>query len=556
LKITAGAIVVIFLLWVAASVFIPTVADPEQRLIHLAKKIAAGPMSAEQAESMRKDFSEATKNYLQTVGNKSDAELVTKLQKIFPSSAFEVHVVDLPRGLKVVEIDTVLQANGYLLMKMASTQKVFPLTGLSVFDDARVINESAGPMLVLLGHTDGQPPHKPQVKVYALLPDGISDETDKLLPPLVGDGSVRFAANGRDIVLDLSLLSLGQSEHLFKQENQSEDGTVHQDLEWKDARYTSRYEYGNGPFAALYAVARCLRYPDLTAAHKPLLGHAGTDLVRNYKSPQAGEFVVKQVSSRGNKIVYNLAGSVGSFDVAIAKDGGIWSVTSAKEVAAGSQETVAASPVAPVQASAAPATKTANIVEQTPTGLAHLTGKHEEAVSASGRSQPAAKPSATHEAKSLYGTHAEISNTLPVDSVNMRKGPDTNAKTLEQLPKGAHVVIIGEENGWYRVRAHGTIGYVYSTLVNTQGTEQAAAPAPAKTSIASQTRTEPRAESRRHVATSPAVTASAPVGKHRVAKLSNVNTAPVKPVSHVAAAKANPAPAPAPASNDEPPEVP
>src|SRR5262249_36993912 len=147
-----------------------------------------------------------------------------------------------------------------------------------------------------------------------------------------GEGLARFAKNGRDIMLELSLLSLGQTEKLFAPGNQSEDGTAKQYLEWKDAHYVSRYDYGTSPFVALYAVARCMRYPELTRTHTRYLGAAGEQLVTENKSPEAGNFKVQRLSTGSDRITYGLVGNVGKFRIDVGKVGGLWSVISGQNL--------------------------------------------------------------------------------------------------------------------------------------------------------------------------------------------------------------------------------
>lgn len=332
LKITGVVLALSIPLWVGISVVIPGLTDPEQKLTRIAKQVAEGPAKPEDAKRLQEEFDSAIRSYLAKIGQQPNDVLAQKLKKVFPSTAFEVHVFDLPRGLKVVEIDTNLQASDYLVMKSGSGTKVFSLPGVEVFDDARILNESAGPMLVLLAHTAGQPPHRPQIRVYALMPDDISDETEKLLPAIRGEGSAKFAANGRDVVLDLSLASLGQSERLFSDVSQADDSIAHQHLGWKDAHYLSRYDYGTGPFTALYAVARCMRYPDLLPSHTRFIGSAGEQLVRANKSPEAGNFQVRRIAKAGDKITYRLYGAPVNFQAEVSKVGGVWSVTSATAI--------------------------------------------------------------------------------------------------------------------------------------------------------------------------------------------------------------------------------
>jgi len=384
LKITAGVVVGGIALWAAGSAIIPNLTDPEQNLARVARRVAAGPKNSEDSKHLSEEFDRALRGYLCKLGNKPNPEILKDLQKVLPASAFEVHVIDLPRGLKIVEVDTVLQAADYLVMKGSSGNHAFPLTGIEVFDDARLINESAGPMLVAIGHSAGDPPHRPQVRVFALLPDSLSDETDKLLPPIRGEGTAKFARNGRDIVLNVSLLSLGQLEQLFAPGAQAEDGVARQYLEWKDAHYSSRYEYAQSPFTALYAVARCMRYPDLTTTHRQFLGPRGEQLVRENKSPDAGNFKVRRMIASGDRASYLMSGSVGAFLVEVGRSGGVWQITSFKNApgqtgshpAAAQQSVTAAAP--PETARAAPQTRVAQaapiVVHQAPAAPTMSTG--------------------------------------------------------------------------------------------------------------------------------------------------------------------------------------
>lgn len=511
MKIGLAAAIIGVLTWGAASAIIPAMTDPEQSLQRIAKRAADGPKNAEDAKKISEEFDRAMQGYLSRIGQLPTAQLIAKLQKALPSNFFEVHVMDLPRGLRIVEVDTVLQARDYLIMKTGSGSKQFALSGLEVFDDARIINESAGPMLVVLGHTGGQPPHRPQVKVYGLLPDDITDETDKLLPAIRGEGAARFAKNGRDIMLDLSLLSLGQSEKLFARVSQHEDGTAHQHLEWKDAHYVSRYDYGTSPFTALYAVARCMRYPDLTATHSRFLGPAGEQLVRENKSPEAGDFEVKRLSASGDKITYKFTGSPGSFVVEVGKNGGLWSIASARSASpataaepANQAKTIAAAPVIerkPPEKQAEPAPKPVQAAADTRATKSVLpaarNAERTRKVEPVSKPEPARKPEpakVTREGKqqgqqrtavtekspvtakppepvetapvAIGGDRAEISRQISAGTVNLRSGPNTSAKPVAELSKGAQLEVLSRQGGWYRVRYQGKEGYVYGGLVD------------------------------------------------------------------------------------------
>jgi hypothetical protein len=121
-------------------------------------------------------------------------------------------------------------------------------------------------MLALLGHSGGPPPHRPKLRTYALLPDHISDETDKLVPPIKGEGIAKFGKNTQDVYLDLSLASMTRAENVTPTNDRDE--TIHQRLVWKDAKYIQKWDDAGGtPARTLYTVAQCLRRPDLAASN-------------------------------------------------------------------------------------------------------------------------------------------------------------------------------------------------------------------------------------------------------------------------------------------------
>ena len=110
-------------LFVASGVFcgsiylalaLPKMVDPSEQLMSAAKHIAGGAKSSEDAKTAKTNFDEAVKNLLLKFGADNSGMLSKRLKACLPSTAFEVLVVDLPKGLKLVEIDTVLQATDFL----------------------------------------------------------------------------------------------------------------------------------------------------------------------------------------------------------------------------------------------------------------------------------------------------------------------------------------------------------------------------------------------------------------------------------------------------------
>ena len=264
-KFFAGFLVALVLLWGVASALVPRLADSQAQLTRSAKSLAAGPKSQADATRLSADFDRALQEILKRSGSLKDAELTKKLQADLPASFFEVHVFPLSRNVKLVEVDNVLHVSDYLVWTKANENAVLPVLGLDVFDDGTSVSDAAGKFLVLIGHTANQSSHRPTVKVFAVSPTEIADQTDKLVPKIPGEGAVRFSHNKQDIVANLSLLSVGQAENVFSLKQQEplplEDETVRYALAWQNGHYSLQPNSGRGQLAALYCLAKCLKDP-------------------------------------------------------------------------------------------------------------------------------------------------------------------------------------------------------------------------------------------------------------------------------------------------------
>ena len=75
--------------------------------------------------------------------------------------------------------------------------------------------------------------------------------------------------------------------------------------------------------------------------------------------------------------------------------------------------------------------------------------------------------------------YAAESGVISADVVNARKGPGTGYDRVEQLAKGKAVSVLGEENGWYKIKWNNSTGYVVKDYV---ALSNAAASVPATSS--------------------------------------------------------------------------
>ena len=167
-----GAVLAVGAVGAMALSFVPSFKGQSVSLSKLGDRMAAGPKSAEDAQEMKAELDAAIVEFLKKNGQLSSADLLTKLQAELPTSTFEVLVFDLPRQMKLVEVDCVLQPSDYLIVPSEEGPKTHRIANLSIFDEARLISDKAGPYLVLVGHTSGAGgPNSPQLKILAVLPN-------------------------------------------------------------------------------------------------------------------------------------------------------------------------------------------------------------------------------------------------------------------------------------------------------------------------------------------------------------------------------------------------
>lgn len=264
--------------------------DPQSDLTVVAKRVAGGPKSPAEAEKMKTDFDKVVKDFLKKEGAKPTEDLAKALQTALPSQTFEVHIIELPRGLKIVEIDTLLQASNYLILKNESETRVVNIPGLEVCDGAQVIRDTTGPVLIAVGHSAGQGQRRPHLKVFALLPDDIQDQSDKSVPAIKGEGSAVFAKNNKDVNLEISLYSLGVAENVFQNVSNvaatAEDETLKTTFLWNHGKFTGAIPSGKSQLAALYAVARSLKANQISVDNRKYISNSAQQQIAGLKTDQ------------------------------------------------------------------------------------------------------------------------------------------------------------------------------------------------------------------------------------------------------------------------------
>lgn len=525
LLIGAGAVAVAIAGTVFLTAMLPAMIDVEAKLGRVAKRVATGPKSHEDAKAMKRDLDDVIKEFLVRNGDIKGGVLRDKLKQALARDAFEVHVIDLPRDLRIVEVDTLLQATSYLVMKGNSGTKVFKLNGLEVFDDARIINDQAGPVLVVLGHTGGQSPHRPQIRAYALLPDYIQEESEKVVPQINAEGYAKFVAgNSNDINIEVSLPSALLTQGFFAANPVKDYIPLRMRFVWKDAHYLAKTETPEGPISLLWNIAQVMRQPDNGENAKAVLAESGVTFAKSVASK--AQFAFSR-TSEGRNTRYTLVGDAKSIDFNFRKSrSGNWNFVNGSTQALSPevankhlQAAIAANHLTMAPPPMVAAVSNAQVAVPASNGSAVAAADMDSVQSQVAAPQQPEAPAKILVAKSAFsGTtsgaapeavttktpaqvvavapkpiapdpSAAMAATLPPTAVppasstsrraannssnssgksaratmnrNIRSSPTSRSRSVGTMTIGSSVQVLGKIDGWIKVRCNGGEGYVY-----------------------------------------------------------------------------------------------
>ena len=223
-----------------------------------------------------------------------------------------------------MEIDTVLQATDFLVMKGTSDTRVIPLPGFEVYDDARCVSDQAGAVIVLLGHSSGQPPHRPIVQTLALLPDSVVDDTATMVPPVVGEGTAKFAKDSTDINLELSLASMAQLEKINMVPPLTAEKILRTRLQWKVEKYVDSTDFPQDLASRVLFLVRGLRRPELAAPVTAELGPESRRFLKDTSFADMQEMKVRKGPDKHTSSFYTVANSKKQIELEFKKIGANW----------------------------------------------------------------------------------------------------------------------------------------------------------------------------------------------------------------------------------------
>jgi len=525
LKVFVGTLVgLIFVLCLAA--LSTTIINPDKAMTNAATTLTGKSKSVEQMMDNFKRFDQSMRSFLQKYGSLTTEELSSKLSTSLPKTYYEDHIFELLPNLKLVEIDTALNASNYLILLTNGKTEVLPVIGLDVYDRNSFLPQrnkptndkkaNEGQLLVLLGHSAGIHGHHPRVKVLllssTLQSDNVVDLTDTAVPKIYGEGIAKFSPNQKDIELSMSLLNRGQELQLFspiqtKASLPIENESLYEQLLWQNNNYSLRSQPGTSKLYALYAVASALQNHNKLWRFRPYLSigakrtiagmpaisseqgfkiasyssgknPATTGNIYELRDDSTKVIVELRPIATGRKGPGNISWFVNSLSISHAAPVPPTVATTALSITATAP---IAAPVAPI--SPAANTKTVlpkaietkgienkisqNKMSQIDKNKTRLKTAEIKATEIKTVENKAAKSRSAKEEKAIVNSSAQAMFVPELANyIKLRNGPATTYKSLLDINPNTHFTIIGKEAGWYRIKVDNKEGYVYAGLVS------------------------------------------------------------------------------------------
>jgi uncharacterized protein YgiM (DUF1202 family) len=480
----------------------PALVDSESNLQKVSRRVAQGPKTKEDADHLKSELENSVKLFLEKNASLSTAEITAKMQKILPSSSYEIHVFDLPEAHKLVEVDTVLQSCNYLI----SGKEVAVLRKFDVFDEAKVINDKGVQTLVLLGHQNAQAGRKPQVKVLTIGSAGIKERTEQAVPFFSGEGTAKFAANGKDIAIEVTVASRAGEEDLFTPSSLRATGLPDENLQlslvYDNGKYELKDDNGDSQMAALRAIAFVVADPAQRGRFRKYLTNPTADQLNSlgklkvcpplFEVKRKGKSVVaaapaaddgsrrsrrrrreaqKAAAQQGSGNAYTIGNAEDAFEVVLARgSSGLYQTQQIRRIKVEGHTGEESATVASSYED-----KTSSLVDKLLSTPDHDGTVKPEPVDTTVAVAPLAVPSTKLSEKTASSKVTErtvdaekgtVSSALNSETVKIRRGAGTHYRTIAELPRGADLEIIGKQEGWYKVRVKGREGYIYGGFVN------------------------------------------------------------------------------------------
>ncbi|MCW5821835.1 MAG: SH3 domain-containing protein [Cyanobacteria bacterium TGS_CYA1] len=451
----------------------------------IAQHISAGSKSPEEAQSLKVQLEKTLKEQLLTCGNLPSGELLTKLQSQLPNAVFEVFVFDLPRGMKLVEVDCVLQSTDFLISQDSKKElRVDEVRGLGVYDEGRIITSGEGTTkLILLGHNNIEMKQLPTVKVFEQNAKGkFSDVTAQMVPPVSGHGNAKFIGNLPDIKVEGNLVAASQEEKLFVGSLPAKEVSTTTILRMKDGKYVKDQDLGGKEFSALYAVAQALVSPASLETYKGYLTSDVIDFIqaRNFNTiALPPSFSVGSIESgkkrrrsesghsylltsiNGSKFAVTLSGGRGGYVASSIRKADAEVANALPEQKSepnpSEVQSVAVTQPEPTVVQA-PVVTPAPVIVEKPKKEPKVE-KKEDKVEKPAKSERIKEREELAEAQSSSGQSG-----VAVHNVSMRTGPKSG-RSIGIVRRGDNVKILGKDGSWYRVSVNGQTGYVWSGMI-------------------------------------------------------------------------------------------
>ncbi len=454
-------------------------------------------VKTEQSEADWTNLGIKIQSFLNSRTQMSKSELDNQLKEFLKDINCEIHVFEINKTYKIVEISKNLFSS--LFIVIPNQPKILKLTEINIFDEAKCIEANKQKLLLILGHNASEPDRALKPAIINL--DTAEDLTTLYLPHLPDNIKFYFKSNSNFLNAKTSILSLLQNQGLdaancVKFDNETIDCVFEPTPNGSFDLISAWSDYKLGP---IYVIVKLINNPSLIDNYKTVFNTKKIDtLLLNFKTANNKlsnqpfsfnlDFINKRVDGNKNILTYGITTNDNFYKAIVycinTKNKQIKYFINGFSVEKN-----------PFKTADSPSTKASDSTSSGPSPT--LTPNASINEPAKSNPQPNQNPNESTQASKTSlsspnlsldndnnkGTdkqdkqnkvndgsaknNTESENTASCFSkINIRKLPMVNSKVLSCLPANGTIKVLGQDNGWYKVKLKsGECGYIYGGLL-------------------------------------------------------------------------------------------
>ncbi len=272
-------------------------------------------VKTEQSEADWTNLGIKIQSFLNSRTQMSKSELDNQLKEFLKDINCEIHVFEINKTYKIVEISKNLFSS--LFIVIPNQPKILKLTEINIFDEAKCIEANKQKLLLILGHNASEPDRALKPAIINL--DTAEDLTTLYLPHLPDNIKFYFKSNSNFLNAKTSILSLLQNQGLdaancVKFDNETIDCVFEPTPNGSFDLISAWSDYKLGP---IYVIVKLINNPSLIDNYKTVFNTKKIDtLLLNFKTANNKlsnqpfsfnlDFINKRVDGNKNILTYGI----------------------------------------------------------------------------------------------------------------------------------------------------------------------------------------------------------------------------------------------------------